>query len=335
VLLTRGPDFRITTSAVTDGTGTIALVGGGDPTLTAAAAGHNGPYAGAARLADLANQVRAAHLPVTRIVVDDSLFTGLPASPAWAATDIPSSYAAPITAVMADGGRDTPDAVIRSRTPDLGAGAEFAAMLGKGPVPVTRGTAPAGARRVGSVLSAPVSTLVAEMLQTSDNVIAECLARQVALATQAPASFLGAAGAIRSVILGAGLDPGSGMVDGSGLAESDRVSAAALAGLLWIATAPAHPDLHDLVAGLPVAAWSGTLGSRYLAASSRAGAGTVRAKTGTLTDVSSLAGLVHDADGRLLAFAFVADRVPGDAGTAAAEAALDHIAATLASCGCR
>jgi D-alanyl-D-alanine carboxypeptidase/D-alanyl-D-alanine-endopeptidase (penicillin-binding protein 4) len=106
--------------------------------------------------------------------------------------------------------------------------------------------------------------------------------------------------------------------------------------VLRLAAGPAHPDLHDLVIGLPVAGWSGTLADRYMSGSATKGAGTVRAKTGTLTGVSSLAGLVHDVDGRLLAFAFVADRVPNsDAGTVAAEAALDRIAATLAGCGCR
>ncbi len=62
----------------------------------------------------------------------------------------------------------------------------------------------------------------------------------------------------------------------------------------------------------------------------------VRAKTGTLTSVSALAGVVHDSDGRLLAFAFVADEVaPGDGPTTAAEAALDRLASILARCGCR
>jgi len=179
------------------------------------------------------------------------------------------------------------------------------------------------------VRSAPLSTLVEQMLHASDNVIAECLARQVALAEHQPASFTGAAAAVRAVLVRLGVDPGPGMVDGSGLAASDRVAAAVLARVLRLAAATAR--LRYLISGLPVAAWSGTLAGRFESAASRAAAGVVRAKTGTLTGVSALAGLVHDRSGRLVAFAFVADRAGP---TAAAEAALDALAARLAGCGC-
>ena len=57
----------------------------------------------------------------------------------------------------------------------------------------------------------------------------------------------------------------------------------------------------------------------------------MRAKTGSLTGTSSLAGAVVDADGRLLVFAVLADAVRG---TASARSALDEVAAELARCGC-
>jgi D-alanyl-D-alanine carboxypeptidase/D-alanyl-D-alanine-endopeptidase (penicillin-binding protein 4) len=59
----------------------------------------------------------------------------------------------------------------------------------------------------------------------------------------------------------------------------------------------------------------------------------VRAKTGTLDGVSALAGLVTTRSGAVLAFDITADGVP-DGGTSAAEAALDRVAAALATCGC-
>ena len=121
------------------------------------------------------------------------------------------------------------------------------------------------------------------------------------------------------------------MVDASGLAASDRLTVDGLSDALRLIASGQPASLGDVLSGLPVAAWSGTLDDRYLTGSARQGAGVVRAKTGTLTGVSSLAGLVHDRDGRLLAFAFIADRTGS---TPAAEAALDRVAAELAGCGC-
>ena len=87
------------------------------------------------------------------------------------------------------------------------------------------------------------------------------------------------------------------------------------------------PRLRPVLAALPVAGWSGTLARRYRVGPTRAAAGVIRAKTGTLTGVSSLAGVVHDKSGGLLAFAFIADRAPS---TPLADAALDRLAARLA-----
>ncbi len=336
VLTTRGPDFRIRTSVVLGSGGTVVLVGHGDPTLTGARATQRPAYTGAARLSDLAAAITHAGVRPTRIVVDSSAFGGPAVSPAWDSDDVPTEYGAAITATMTDGGRAAPSAVVRSANPDLAAGAELAALLGHPKLPVSRGVAPTGARVLGTVRSAPVSTLVAQMLMYSDNVIAECLGRQVAMTRGLPATFTGAAAAIRATVRTLGVDPGAGMRDASGLAPTDRLSASALADLLaMVATrrsgSPGDPAFGDLVAGLPVGAWSGSLQDRYVAGSARAGAGLVRAKTGTLTGVSALAGLVHDRSGRLLAFAFIADRATSTPG---AQAALDELAAALATCTC-
>jgi D-alanyl-D-alanine carboxypeptidase/D-alanyl-D-alanine-endopeptidase (penicillin-binding protein 4) len=321
---------RITTGVVQGRHGTVVLVGAGDPTLSGAKSGRPSVYPHAARISDLAAQLRRAHVRPRAIVVDDSLFAGPTISPAWAPEDVPSSYASAITPVLADGGRVAPDeVVIRSSHPDLDAGRELAGALGLQKVPIERGAAPRGARTLATVSSAPFDTLVEQMLQNSDNVIAECLARQVALAEHQPASFTGAAHAVRAVLKRLGVDPGAGMVDGSGLAARDRLSPQALTDVLRLVAGTAHPTLHVVLAGLPVAAWSGTLVDRYLRG---AGAGVVRAKTGSLTGVATLAGLVHDRSGRLLAFALMADRTVS---TFAAEDAMDAIVTRLARCGCR
>lgn len=327
-------DDRITTRAVAGPDHSVVLVGAGDPTLSAARPGVATAYAGAARISDLAAQVRraiGASGTVSRVVVDGALFTGPSILHAWAPGDVPSSYGAAITATMVDGGRADPSAVVRSATPDLDAGRALAAALGKPSLSVTRGRATAGAAVLGTVRSAPVAVLVEQMLQDSDNVIAEVLGRLVALAEHRPASFAGAVAAIRSVSIGLSIDPGAGMVDASGLAATDRLTARTLVTLMADIVDRTHPDLSPIAAALPVADWSGTLAYRYVAGSAASARGVVRAKTGTLTGVSTLAGYARDSSGQLLGFALMADRAGS---TPAAEAALDRITARLSACGC-
>lgn len=339
VLATRGPDYRIPTRAVAGrNPGEVVLIGGGDPTLAINA---TGSYPGAARLDQLAAQVKQAlgGTAPTKVVVDSSLFTG-PVYGPWDA-DIPhNGFAGPTVALMTDGARVNPKRVKspspRFTQPDLAAGKAFAKALGVPASAVTKGTAPEGARQLGRVDSVPVGRMVEFMLSESDNVIAEMLARQVALAKGRPASYAGAAEAVEEVLADLGIPESEiRLADGSGFSRQDRLTPSALTDLLRIAADPAHPELHAIFAGLPVAGWSGTLQRRYRkpAEGSTDGAGVVRAKTGTLRGVNAIAGVVVDADGRLLAFAVMADAVP--VGQSTAEAALDRIAAKLATCGCR
>ncbi|MGB8944597.1 MAG: D-alanyl-D-alanine carboxypeptidase, partial [Streptomyces sp.] len=90
------------------------------------------------------------------------------------------------------------------------------------------------------------------------------------------------------------------------------------------------PELRSVVTGLPVAGFTGTLVDRY--PKNSPGTGVVRAKTGTLTGVNTLAGTVVDAEGRLLVFAFM---TTGTTDPKAAQAALDQMASAVAKCGCR
>jgi D-alanyl-D-alanine carboxypeptidase/D-alanyl-D-alanine-endopeptidase (penicillin-binding protein 4) len=325
-----GPDHRLTTRVLAGaGPGDVVLVGGGDPTL---AAGSTPAYAGAARLDQLAAAVRAAHpAPITRVWTDARLFDGPTTAPGWDSDSVSAGFAAPITALMVDGGRLNPRRPARSLTPDLDAGRALARALGARTV--ARGAAPRSAAVLATVSSAPLSTVVEQMLTASDNVLAEALNRQVALARHRPASFAGAAAAVKGVLAELHLrSAGDGLIDGSGLSRLDRVTPALLTSVLELSTQDSHPELRAIATGLPIAAYSGTLTKRFTHAP--AAAGTVRAKTGTLSGVSSLAGEVVDADGRLLVFAVVASAVPAG-GTLNAEAALDRVATVLAGCGCR
>jgi D-alanyl-D-alanine carboxypeptidase/D-alanyl-D-alanine-endopeptidase (penicillin-binding protein 4) len=315
--------------------GSVVLIGGGDPTLSAAAAGQPTRYPEAARITDLAARVRASlgGSGVEQVIVDDSAFTGPATAPGWGSEDTPSNYASLITATMVDGGRDVPEAEIRSAAPDLAAGDALAAALGG--AAVSRGSAPAGAKVLGQVRSAPVDVLIEQMLRSSDNVIAEVLARHVALATSRPASFAGAAEAVRATLAGLGIDIGAGMVDGSGLSMLNRVPLAALSATLLATVGAKQPRLRPLLSGLSIAGWDGTLlqEDRFNGTAAVA-AGAVRAKTGTLTGVTGMAGVLTDADGRLLVFSFVADQAPS-AFESSSRGAVDRLVAALVRCGCR
>ena len=327
--------MRIDTRVVAGSrTGQIVLVGGGDPTLSAAAPGRPTLYPNAARLSALAAAAkRALGRPVTSIVVDTSLFSGPTLGPGWDAGDVPTSYGAPIEALMVDGGRPATGGDQRSDRPALEAGRALARLLGRPTLPVTAGRAAVGAKVLGTVHSAPVLDLVEQALLDSDNVIAELLGRQVALAEHEPLSFAGTVVAVRAALASVGFRLPATLVDASGLSRLDRLSPAVLVALLRLDIGPAHPLLNQVISALPVAGWEGTLAKRYRT-SSVAAAGRVRAKTGTLNGVVALAGLVRDRSGRLLVFAFVADRVPNGA-TLSAEAAVDRVVASFAACGCR
>ncbi|MBQ1050998.1 D-alanyl-D-alanine carboxypeptidase/D-alanyl-D-alanine-endopeptidase [Micromonospora sp. C51] len=354
VLTARGPGHRIPTRAVAGAQpGEVVLVGGGDPTL---AAGPKGFYPGAANLTDLADQVRKALGGVVpkRVVVDSSRYSGPVYEPGWD-DDIPTGgYGGAITALMLDGARTNPKAgpgwAERVAEPDLVAGRAFAKLLGAPVDTVRKGTAPpapAGTAtepvggggpgaELGVVHSPPLIRLVDIMISDSDNIVAEALARQVALARDRPASFAGAAAAMAEVVSELALPvAGLDLADGSGLSRDNLISPALLTELLALAASPDRPELAGIFGGLPVAGWSGTLRDRYGATpGTAAGAGVVRAKTGTLTRVHAIAGVVTTAEGRLLTFAVLTDDVPPD-GMEPARAALDRIAAALAGCGCR
>lgn len=334
-LAARGPAYRIPTRVVAGAQpGEVVLVAGGDPTL---AVFQNSYYPGAARLDDLAGQVKKAlgDTAPTKIIYDGSVFTGSGIGPGWDADATTAGSGAVITPLMTEGGRPNGGKYAkRYPQPDVQAVQAFAKLLGVPASAVANGTAPAGAQELGKVESAPMVRLVEFMLLESDNVLADVLARQVALAKGQPASFEGGAAAMRTVLEELNLPvTGYGLVDGSGFSRNDRLSPALLTTLLAMAARSDRADLHGIFGGLPVAGYSGTLALRYIKPQEGSGAaGLVRAKTGTLTGVNSLTGIVVDADGRTLAFAFMADQTPD---RDKAIVALDRVAAALAACGCR
>lgn len=336
--------FRTTVVAGAE-PGTVVLVGGGDPTLSAEPVGVPTVYPGAARLDDLVSQVRAVEPgPIRRVLVDVGRYSGDAFAPSWVPGDVAAGFIAPIEPVMLDGGRADPTQEVSARSPKpaTAAAVELARRLGADPSTVAVGSAPPGAKVLGQVSSPPVTDLIANALSISDNVLAEVLAREVARATGAEPSFAGASHAVLQVLRDHGFDVGQAtLVDGSGLSDHDAVPATLLSDLLAAAAAPDEAQqpagarqrtvaLRPLLVGLPVAGGSGTLADRY-GGSATLGRGWVRAKTGTLTAVNSLAGTVLDGDGRVLVFALLSNGPNPNA----VRPRLDTLAAALRSCGCR
>jgi D-alanyl-D-alanine carboxypeptidase/D-alanyl-D-alanine-endopeptidase (penicillin-binding protein 4) len=340
-LTTLGPQTRLATRVVAPTAGRLVLVGGGD-VLLGRSTSDDRVVDGRAGLKTLARStaaaLRAQGRSSVRLALDDSLFSGPSRAPGWSPGDVGAGFVAPVHALALDAGRlNGRHYAPRAADPGLAAANTFAGLLRSAGIkitgPVQRGRAGDAAPVLAEVRSATVADQLEYALTESDNTVAEALARLVALGSGEPATFAGAGRAVLTQIDNLGVPvTGAVLTDASGLGGGSRVPAQTLTGLLALAAGDAHPELRPIFSGLPVAAVSGTLVDRFGDRREKAARGVVRAKTGTLSGVSSLAGTVVDADGRLLVFAAMAARVRS---TTSARAALDQLAATLAGCGCR
>lgn len=334
-LLALDRDAKLTTRVFSSAKpGVVVLKGGGDQTLSAAKPGQATWYRNAARISDLAEQVERSGIDATAVQVDVSAYSGPTMAPGWDPADIGGGDIAPMESVMLDGGRTQPVSVEsrRSTTPALDAGRALAVALEVDPAKVTvvPGAA-SGGQEIASVQSPPLMERLRDMMNASDNVMAESIGREVAAAVDEPQSFDGAARAVLGLLKDADIDTGGArLLDSSGLSVDDRLTAATLDEVVQAAAGDEEPKLRPLVDLLPIAGGSGTLSNRYLDTDAgRSAAGFLRAKTGSLTGTNSLAGIVTDASGRVLTFALISN----DCGPTG-RIALDTFAAVLRSCGC-
>lgn len=341
-----GPDATLPTRVVAGpDPGTVVLVGGGDQ-LLGAGAGDPTSVVGRAGLADLADATAAAlrqrGAGQVRVLLDDSLTGGSPQVEAgWGSGDVAAGFVAPLTSLAVDAGRVVPGRyAARAEDPALAAAQRFADLLAErgtavdgAPARTDPASAPSTGAQLAEVRSAPVADVVAQALAESDNTVAESLARLVGAAAGRPPGFSESAQAVLAAVSAAGVDTtGAVLADGSGLGSGSQVPPAVFTRLLAGAAAPGSP-LAPLLPAMPVGGLSGTLAERFgEPGAASAAAGRVRAKTGSLTGVNSLVGTVVDDDGRLLAFAVLADATGA---SDPARAALDQVAGAVAACGCR
>lgn len=339
-LETLGPDHRFTTKVVRSGN-SIVLVGGGDPLLMTKRSKDPLAFPARASLQDLAastaKALRAAGVSSVTLGYDASLFTGPAANAKWQPNYLTEGIAARTSALWVNQGRLTPGMAKRADSPAQAAATSFAAELralgikAAGLKPVV---APAGATAIAQVDSATLGDLVEHVNLHSDNDGAEVLLRHVGLATKSGGSYAGGVAGLRATLTKLGLDVSKARFeDGSGLSRTNQVPLDVLVGAVRVATSKDNPQLRHLLTGLPVAGFNGSLEDRFAGPGTAAGTGMVRAKTGTLTSVHSLAGYVRDKAGTLLVFAVATDSSPA-AKALDARAALDRATAALAACGC-
>ncbi|MGW0039586.1 D-alanyl-D-alanine carboxypeptidase/D-alanyl-D-alanine-endopeptidase [Gordonia sp. NPDC003376] len=352
VLLALPHDKRISTTVVVGTGGRVIIKGAGDPTLSAQPTGAETFYTEPSRIADLADQIRRSGVEVSSVAVDLGAFSGPTMDSTWDRRDIAGGDIAPIESLMVDGARTKPLDEYSPRVvdPGIAAGQALAEALGVS-TDVTEATAPAGARTIATVTSAPLVTRVNDMMRFSDNVLAETLSIELSVARGGPATLAGGADAVVKTLADNGIrTTGVTLTDSSGLSYGNLVPASVLDELMAAASGPTEPatspgststaagapsvDIDDklrpMLDGLPIAAGTGTLADRF-DADTNPGAGWVRAKTGTLTGVSSLTGIVQTVDGRVLSFALMS----GGTSPTDARPALDAIPGDLRECGCR
>jgi D-alanyl-D-alanine carboxypeptidase/D-alanyl-D-alanine-endopeptidase (penicillin-binding protein 4) len=312
-------------SGTLDATGTwngdLYLRGGGDPTLGSAAFTRRA-YGTGATLADLAAQLRAAGIArVTgKVIGDESLLDRLRGDPAADYGLDVADLGGPLSGLLYDRGLAKENGSAVQKRPATFAAAQLAAQLRKLHVRVSRhgaeGIAPAGAVQLAAVASPPIATLVRLTLVPSDNLLAEMLLKDLGARFGDGGSTAAGAAVVRATL--AQLHVRSTLVDGSGLSRADHESPRQVVTLLR-----AMRENAAFLAALPVAGRTGTLALRMRRSAAQ---DRCQAKTGTLSNVSALAGYCTTRNGHLLAFAFIENRVR----TARAKAIENRLAIAIA-----
>jgi len=290
--------------------GDLYLIGGGDPLLSTAEFAADGGYQGQSRrttsIEALADKVVATGVRrVGRIVGDESRYDSERLVPSWNPRYIANFDISPLSALVVNKAftTTTPPAVAVS--PPAHAATVLADQLRARGVTVgstAAGKAPAGTTRVTSIESPPLSDIVAEVLQNSDNMAAEMLVKEMGTRPGSPGTTAAGLSAVADRLRQlAGVAPEElATVDGSGLDRGDKLSCSVLQRV--VAQSP-----PALAAGLPVAGRNGTLHRRFQATPA---AGRVWAKTGSLEGVAGLSGFVTAQGNRNVAFSLLSNELP-------------------------
>lgn len=324
-----GPEHTLDTTAVLNGD-QLYLVGGGDIYLGAGTGNPDGVigHAGLGDLAvDVAANLKEQDITEVSVAVDSSLFGGELYHPIlddgdqrWVMEMRPLAIT---NGLVSEGYDDNPDLVATGVFAEALA-AEDITVVGD----VTRGQAPEATAEntVGVIHSAPLREVVSTMLELSDNSMAEVLGHLIAVDRGHEATFQTAGQSIKEILAANGytLD-GVVFSDSSGLSMDNRITARLLIEVLENSLCD-NCELSSLATSMAVSGLRGTLGDRFAATDM---AGFVHAKTGSLVEVSSLAGFAYTKGGDVFLFAIILDGLePGTGGPA--RLALDDAVAIMA-----
>jgi D-alanyl-D-alanine carboxypeptidase/D-alanyl-D-alanine-endopeptidase (penicillin-binding protein 4) len=322
LLLALGPEARLETRAVAGApprggvvAGDLFVVGGGDAALGTPAWSTDAPDPRARVVHDVDGLVDAIVAAGVRriegsVVGDGSRYDGERYNPAWPQRFIDQDAIGPIGGLMVNDGfaafspAQSTAATVPAPDPADDAARVVTDRLRAGGVAVVgaprAGRAPGDAVEVASLASPPVSQIVAEMLTHSDNETAEAALKEIGVAVSRNGSAAAGKAALTQLLTDAGVAvDGVGLVDGSGLSNQGRLTCRSLTEAL---TDPeTGPVLRN---GLAVAGETGTLADRWRGTQV---AGRLRAKTGSLRNVTALAGEVDPLAGGRVTFAYVAN----------------------------
>ncbi|HEY0387655.1 MAG TPA: D-alanyl-D-alanine carboxypeptidase/D-alanyl-D-alanine-endopeptidase [Gaiellales bacterium] len=295
------------TGTVTGGTltGSLWLVGGGDPSLSTGSFRRHAFGGAGSSVRDLATAVRHAGIRRVsgRVFADETLFDTRRTGPYWKPSywqDCP-----PISALSVNEDLVSYFRPYSYHGPAVRAAEVLRTSLKAHGVRVDHdprtGKLPAGATLVATERSPLVGRLVKIMDRRSDNYFAEVLNKRVAVEAGMSGTMAQGRREARRYLksIGVGLR-GARLYDGSGLSPADRLSARQILRLLRRVGEQPYADVFR--ASLPVAGVNGTLSDRMESGPAHANA---QAKTGTLDDASNLSGYVRAANGHRLVFSIL------------------------------
>jgi len=305
-----GPNGTLTTSILGVGkqrgttfTGTLYLRGGGDPTFGSASFDQASYGTGATvqrLVTDLIAGTKIRSL-AGNVVADESTFDALRGTPATGyrpSVDVEGE----LSAVSFNRGWASGDGSSYFYRPALEAGAQLVSALQAAGVKLSRrtsvstGRTPPGAELLTQIHSPRIATLISLTNTPSDNFFAEMLlkglgARYGAAGTTAAGAAVVRAQVARRWRIHPRLD------DGSGLSRFDRTTPIDVVSLLRQLAGNS-----TFTGSLAIAGQTGTLEYEMRGTYAQ---GRCRGKTGTLPDVSNVAGYCRATDGHTLAYAFL------------------------------